>query len=246
MENQKSTIHETLKHLNVKNYNHQLWRNITGTQEMKKSHKNIQHIVKFTLIELLVVIAIIAILASLLLPSLSKARGTAVQSTCRNNLKQIILADIMYANDYKGYFAACRNNESVYWTQSLYTYVPNSNLYICPSKLAIGELSTVGRSTNYAYSRYFFDKTNTGKKYVKISRLKTPSETFVIMDFNIKSLRNDGKAYPWYDYYKIRDNYLLAARHSKQANIAYCDGHVESHNMISDRKKLMDNVIPNY
>lgn len=200
----------------------------------------------FTLIELLVVIAIIAILASMLLPALGKARETAIQSACRSNLKQIILANVMYADDYAGFFAACRSPQSVYWAKSLEPYAPNSELYICPSKSAIGELATVGPLTNYAYSRYFFDKTNTGKYFVKVSRLKSAAQTFVTMDFNIKSLRNDGKAYPWYDYYAIRDRYLFAARHSKQANIAYCDGHVKSHNIIADRLELMSIVRPKY
>ncbi len=56
----------------------------------------------FTLIELLVVIAVIAILASILFPVFSQARNRAQQARCLSNLKQLGLACLMYADDWRG------------------------------------------------------------------------------------------------------------------------------------------------
>lgn len=56
----------------------------------------------FTLIELLVVVAILGVLASILLPSLSRARKRAYEVTCATTLRTWGHAFHLYASDYNG------------------------------------------------------------------------------------------------------------------------------------------------
>src|SRR3954469_8173146 len=53
----------------------------------------------FTLIELLVVVAIIAILASLLFPTLARAKDKGNSAKCQSNLRQLGLAATMFDED---------------------------------------------------------------------------------------------------------------------------------------------------
>ena len=55
--------------------------------------------VGFTLIELLVVIAIIAVLMAILMPALNRAKEQGKRAVCLNNVKQLALAWILYADD---------------------------------------------------------------------------------------------------------------------------------------------------
>lgn len=53
----------------------------------------------FTLVELLVVAAVVALLATLLLPALVKAKEQGRSSVCKNNMRQLGLAMVLYADE---------------------------------------------------------------------------------------------------------------------------------------------------
>ena len=65
----------------------------------------------FTLIELLVVISIIALLVGILIPSLGAARSVAQRTACSSNLRQLAIANQLYADQSGGIFAPLFMND---------------------------------------------------------------------------------------------------------------------------------------
>jgi len=70
--------------------------------------RRVRRRIGFTLIELLVVVAIISILVGIMLPSVTKARQSAIKTACKSNLRQIGLAIRMYRDSSGDRFPAAR------------------------------------------------------------------------------------------------------------------------------------------
>lgn len=87
----------------------------------------------FTLIELLVVIGIISILASMLLPAVSRAKGSAHRIACLNQEKQLGLSLHMYAGDNNGYFPPRISTNR--WCTTLRQYYTELKILKCPSDI---------------------------------------------------------------------------------------------------------------
>jgi prepilin-type N-terminal cleavage/methylation domain-containing protein/prepilin-type processing-associated H-X9-DG protein len=94
----------------------------------------------FTLVELLVVMAIISLLAGMLLPVLGRALSVARAATCTNNLKQIAMWGLQYADD---------NSEVLPVNGQFYDYITRIyNWYYHPpygEEVGTGQLTTFGK-----------------------------------------------------------------------------------------------------
>jgi type II secretory pathway pseudopilin PulG len=111
----------------------------------------------FGLVELLVVIGIIAILVAMLLPALAKARRQANSTVCMNNLRQVGVHLLAYANENRGWLFPIKLGSDVprekRWPTRVFSPpVWNPPVMLCPDDPEPAE------EHSYVLNRHLADK----------------------------------------------------------------------------------------
>ena len=162
----------------------------------------------FTLIELLVVISIIAVLAALLLPSISMVRDASKSVKCINNLRQVAMAHVAYSNDFDGVIPTTNGGQLI--NDSLFSdYLPRVNFATANRVLTC---TVKGPATTY-YINYWalHPISESGWHHPRpynYAEIKRTSEAAICADLNLAA---------------------LGGYHRNRSNIAFLDGHADSH-----------------
>jgi prepilin-type processing-associated H-X9-DG protein len=185
-------------------------------------------------VELLVVVAVIGILASMLLPALggAKAKGRSIQ--CLNQLRQIGLGALIYADENEGRVPIQFPDEpDKTWATVLST---NQNLtpqavFLCPS-YPPKDFKDWRRTFGIRLDPPSESVSGDFDEILHICRIVRPAAYLHLADTTSRG-RGNLKAQQFYYWRMISEN-EVHARHLRRANGFFLDGHAES----NGRKQL--------
>ena len=215
---------------------------IAGTAAKKHGKHNDSG---FTLIELITVMTIIMMLAMMTIGSIQKASGEARRIQCLNNMRQMVMAAHLYANDSDGnlppaYQRDFDSGQTRTWESYLWNLGTEFRIHQCPAFHGKAMYKD-DRYTGYNYNASYVGGQTLKKNgavlpgstvSANLAHIHDPERCALFGDGEYASGANKFMRSPYPGKLDADSSLTLAGtqgfRHRGRTNIGFADGHVDS------------------